>query len=82
MVIMFVISPIAKAVAKAITERASRPELAPDEDGAHRIVGLEEQMRLLSEQVYELADRQEFLTRLLEAAPSVPTSAEPEDRIG
>jgi len=79
LVIMFVISPIAKAVAKAITAKASRPELAPDEDGAHRIVGLEEQMRLLSDQVYELADRQEFLTRLLEASPSASISAKTED---
>ncbi len=36
-------------------------------------------MRLLSDQVYELADRQEFLTRLLEASPSASISAKPED---
>lgn len=81
-VIMFVVSPIANAVAKAITSRASRPELEPDEDGARRIMGLEEQVQLLSDQMYELADKQEFLTRLLEASPSRPMSAEPEDRIG
>ncbi|MEE8485689.1 MAG: hypothetical protein V3S38_03935 [Acidimicrobiia bacterium] len=81
-VIMFVVSPIANAVAKAITSRASRPDLVPDEDGARRIVGLEEQVQLLSDQVNELADRQEFLTRLLEASPSASISAKPEDRIG
>lgn len=80
--IMFVISPIANSVAKAITTSSTRPILEPDEEGASRITGLEEQVQLLSDQVYELADRQEFLTRLLEASPSLPTSAEPEDRIG
>jgi len=64
---------------RARGEPLTLTELAPDEDGAHRIVGLEEQMRLLSDQVYELADRQEFLTRLLEASPSASISAKPED---
>ena len=81
-IIMFVISPVSNAVAKAITEKSTRPILEPDEEGARRITGLEEQVQLLSDQMYELADRQEFLTRLLEAAPSVPIAAEPEDRIG
>ena len=82
LVIVFVCSPVANAVAKAITAKAARPELEPDEDGARRITGLEEQIQLLSDQVYQLADKQDFLTRLLEASPSLPTSAEPEDRIG
>lgn len=82
LVIVFVFSPLANAVAKAITTKAARPHLEPDEDGARRIAGLEEQIQLLSDQVYELADKQDFLTRLLEASPSLPTSAEPEDRIG
>ena len=80
--IVFVCSPVANAVAKAITEKAARPQLEPDGDGARRITGLEEQVQLLSDQMYELADKQEFLTRLLEASPSEPTSVEPEDRIG
>jgi hypothetical protein len=82
LVIVFVFSPLANAVAKAITTNAARPQQEPDEDGARRIAGLEEQIQLLSDQVYELADKQDFLTRLLEASPSLPTSAEPEDRIG
>lgn len=81
-VIVFVCAPLANAVAKAIESRASRPLLEPDEGGARRIAGLEEQVQLLSDQVNELADTQDFLTRLLEASPSAPTSAEPEDRIG
>ena len=80
--IVFVCSPVARAVAKAITARAADPHLNPDENGSRRITGLEEQVQLLSDQVYELADKQNFLTRLLEASPSLPTSAEPEDRIG
>ena len=82
LVIVFVLSPMANAVAKAITARAARPQVESDGDGARRISGLEEQIQLLSDQVFELADKQEFLTRLLEASPSRPTSAETEDRIG
>ncbi|MFQ5530077.1 MAG: hypothetical protein ACE5FP_06955 [Gemmatimonadota bacterium] len=81
-VIVFVCSPLANAVAKAIESRASRPSLDHDEEGAQRISGLEEQMQFLSDQVHELADKQDFLTRLLEASPAPPASAEPEDRIG
>jgi len=81
-VVMFVVAPLANAVGNAIESRASRPSLEPDEDGAQRIAGLEEQLALLSDQVLELADKQDFLTRLLEASPSTPITAEPEDRIG
>ena len=80
--IVFICSPLANAVAKAIESRASRPQLEPDEDGARRIGTLEEQVQSLSDQVYELAEKQDFLTRLLEASPSTPVAAEPEDRIG
>ncbi|MDH3426915.1 MAG: hypothetical protein OEM23_00640 [Gemmatimonadota bacterium] len=81
-VVMFVLSPLANAIGKAIESRASRPSVDHDEEGSQRIAGLEEQLQLLSDQVHELADKQDFLTRLLEASPELPVSAEPEDRIG
>ena len=80
--IVFVCSPLARAVANAIESRASRPLLEPDEEEARRIGTLEEQVQSLSDQVYELAEKQDFLTRLLEASPSTPIAAKPEDRIG
>lgn len=81
-VVMFVVSPLANAIGKAIESRASRPSLDADDLGAQRISGLEEQVQLLSDQVHELADKQDFLTRLLEASPELPASVEPEDRTG
>ena len=81
-VVMFVLSPLANGVAKAIEKRSDRGRLEPDEEGARRIGELEEQVQFLSDQMHELAEKQDFLTRLLEASPSTPAAAEPEDRIG
>lgn len=81
LVIVFVLSPLAHSLAGAIEARASRPSLEPSDDGTHRITGLEEQVQLLSDQVHELAEKQEFLTRLLEAPSRASLSAEPEDDI-
>jgi hypothetical protein len=81
LVIVFVLSPLAHSLASAIESRASRPSLDSGDDGARRITGLEEQVQLLSDQVHELAEKQEFLTRLLEAPSRASLSAEPEDDI-
>lgn len=83
LVIVFVLSPLAHSIANAIESRASRPLLEPDADDARRLDQLEERLMLLSDEVHELAEKQEFLTRLLEAAPErPPLTAEPEDDIG
>lgn len=82
LVIVFVLSPLAHSVASAIESRAARPSLeGSGDDGVRRIAGLEEHVQLLSDQVHELAEKQEFLTRLLEAAPQARPSAKPEDGI-
>lgn len=83
LVIVFVLSPLAHSIANAIESRASRPRLEGDGDESRRLEELEERMLLLSEEVHELAEKQEFLTRLLEASPG-PASrpAEPEDETG
>lgn len=81
LVIVFVLAPLAHSIANAIESRASRPKLDPDGDDARRIAQLEERLMLLGDEVHELAEKQEFLTRLLEAAPEAPP-AEPEDDIG
>lgn len=81
LVIVFVLSPLAHSIANAIESRASRPKLDTDGDHARRLAQLEERLMLLGDEVHELAEKQEFLTRLLEAAPEAPP-AEPEDDIG
>ena len=82
LVIVFVLSPLAHSLANAIESRASRPPLSSDDDAARRLEQLEERLVLLGDEVHELAEKQEFLTRLLEAAPETRLAAEPEDEIG
>lgn len=81
LVIVFVLSPLAHSLANAIESRASRPQVEPGEEG-RRLDQLEERLMLLSDEVHELAEKQEFLTRLLEAAPGDSRTAEIEDDIG
>lgn len=81
LVIVFVLSPLAHSLANAIESRASRPQLGSD-DEAKRLEQLEERLMLLSDEVHELAEKQEFLTRLLEASPGNSRTAELEDDIG
>lgn len=81
LVIVFVLSPLAHSLANAIESRASRPQVEPGEEG-RRLDQLEERLMLLSDEVHELAEKQEFLTRLLEAAPGDSRTAELEDDIG
>ena len=81
LVIVFVLSPLAHSLANAIESRASRPQLESGSEGK-RLDQLEERLMLLSEEVHELAEKQEFLTRLLEAAPEGSRTAELEDDIG
>lgn len=81
LVIVFVLAPLAHSIATAIESRASRSTLDADGDHARRLEQLEERLMLLGDEVHELAEKQEFLTRLLEAAPEAPP-AEREDDIG
>ena len=82
LVIVFVLSPLAHSLANAIESRASHPPLSSDDDAARRLERLEERLLLLGDEVHELAEKQEFLTRLLEAAPEARLATEPEDDIG
>lgn len=82
LVIVFVLSPLAHSIASAIESRASRPRLESDDEAVRRLEQLEERLLLLGDEVRELAEKHEFLTRLLEAAPEAPSAAEPEDDTG
>ena len=73
------------AVAIADLERTGeelRSARARDAAERHVLEQLEERLVLLGDEVHELAEKQEFLTRLLEAAPETRLAAEPEDEIG
>jgi predicted RNase H-like nuclease (RuvC/YqgF family) len=82
LVIVFVGSPLAHAIADAIEARASRPKLDPEGADAEHLEHLEERLMLLGEEVHELAEKQEFLTRLLERAPGASRTAEIEGETG
>jgi len=82
LVVVFVLSPLAQSIASAIESRAARPNVETDGEDAERLEQLEERLMLLGEEVHELADKQEFLTRLLEAAPGSPRTAAIEDETG
>ena len=82
LVIVFVLSPLAHSIANAIESKASRGQVGSDADETRRLEQLEERLMLLGDEVHELAEKQEFLTRLLEAAPEARPTAEPEDEIG
>lgn len=82
LVVVFVLSPLAQSIASAIESRASSPRVEGEGADAERLVQLEERLSLLGEEVHELAEKQEFLTRLLERAPGASRPAEIEDETG
>lgn len=82
LVVVFVLSPLAQSIASAIESRAARPSVETNGGDAERLEQLEERLMLLGEEVHELAEKQEFLTRLLEAAPGSPRTAAIEDETG
>jgi hypothetical protein len=66
LVVMFVVVPVAAAVAKRIESGPAHPPAIPDAADPERIAQIEGQIDALVEQVQVLAEHQEFLTRLLE----------------
>ena len=81
LVIVFVLSPLAHSIANAIESRAARPAIEPDGETGRRLEELEERLALLGDEVHQLAEKQDFLTRLLEASPGSARTAEAEDEI-
>ncbi|MEJ2484013.1 MAG: hypothetical protein P8049_13110 [Gemmatimonadota bacterium] len=66
LVVMFVVVPVAAAVARRIESGPVQPTPIPDAADPDRIAQIEGQIDALVEQVQVLAEHQEFLTRLLE----------------
>jgi hypothetical protein len=65
LIVVFVVAPIAAAMAKRLESGAGQARL-PEGADPERIAQIEGQIEALVDQVQELAEHQEFLTRLLE----------------
>jgi hypothetical protein len=79
LIVIFVVAPLAGAIAKRLeTGSAGRSSLSGGTD-PERLERLESQVEVLAERVHELAEHQEFLTRLLEGTPPAGRSALTED---
>lgn len=81
LLVIFVVAPLAVAVANRIEAGADRRQVPGGAD-PQRVAQLEGQIEALVDQVQELAEHQEFLTRLLEenAESGRPALTEDGDR--
>lgn len=82
LIVVFVVAPIAAAVAHRLESGANRPPAVSGGADPERVAQLEGQIEALVDQVQELAEHQEFLTRLLEdtTESSRPALTEDGDR--
>lgn len=82
LIVVFVVAPIAVAMANRIEAGAGKPPKVSGGEDPQRIAKLEGQIEALVDQVQELAEQQEFLTRLLEdrTASGRPALTEDGDR--
>jgi hypothetical protein len=79
LVVMFVVVPVAAAVARRIESGPVQPTPIPNAADPDRIAQIEGQIDALVEQVQVLAEHQEFLTRLLEEKTENQRAALTED---
>lgn len=67
--IMFVLGPIARAIAVSIEKSGEKRALEAQNGASAQLVALSEQMQLLSERVDRLSEEQSFLLRVMEKEP-------------
>lgn len=67
--IMFVLGPIARAVAVSIEKSGEKRALEAQAGDSAQLVALSEQLQLLAERVDRLSEEQSFLLRVLEEEP-------------
>jgi hypothetical protein len=79
LIVIFVVAPLAGAIAKRLESGSAGPSPLPEGMDPERLERLEGQIEVLAERVRELAEHQEFLTRLLEGTPPGGRSALTED---
>ncbi len=82
LIVLLVLAPVATAVAHRLESGANRPPAVSGGADPERVAQLEGQIEALVDQVQELAEHQEFLTRLLEdtTESSRPALTEDGDR--
>ncbi len=64
--IMFVLGPIARAIAASIEKSGDKRALEAQTGASEQLVALSEQMHLLAERVDRLSEEQSFLLRVME----------------
>ena len=69
--IMFVLGPIARAVAVSIEKSGEKRALQAQAGASDQLQLLSEQVRLLAERVDRLSDEQSFLLRVMEEEPKL-----------
>jgi len=79
LIVVFVVAPIAAAMAKRLKSGANQPPAVSGGADPDRVARLEGQIEALVDQVQELAEHQEFLTRLLEESTESGRPALTED---
>jgi nucleoside permease NupC len=69
--IMFVLGPIARAIAVSIEKSGEKRALEAQAGASEQLVALSEQMQLLAERVDRLSEEQSFLLRVMEKQPTL-----------
>ena len=69
--IMFVLGPIARAIAVSIEKSGDKRALEAQTGASEQLVTLSEQMHLLAERVDRLSEEQSFLLRVMEEEPTL-----------
>jgi len=69
--IMFVLGPIARAIAASIEKSGEKRALEAQTGASEQLVTLSEQMQLLAERVDRLSEEQSFLLRVMEEEPTL-----------
>jgi nucleoside permease NupC len=67
--IMFVLGPIARAIAVSIEKSGEKRALEAQTGASEQLVALSEQMHLLAERVDRLSEEQSFLLSVMEEEP-------------
>jgi len=79
MLVILVLVPIGRAVARYVTAKTERLSDAPAPAAPEELQDLQEQVERLGERVARLTEQQRFLTRLLESPPSQEADATTEE---
>ena len=69
--IMFVLGPIARAIAASIEKSGEKRALEAQTGPSEQLVALSEQMYMLAERVDRLSEEQSFLLRVMEEQPTL-----------